>query len=174
VDGICEGRFDAQKDKVGVIARALGREQSPACRAESLRALARCAALGCPLATSSAVTHLQDNDPNVQLAAVELLSHIARKGDKNAIAALVSQLTGNAIKNPTQPGAFLNGADPQKRSLAKMAKRPGDHSFKQEPALRIAALRALSSICSDTDLRVSASNLKTTRNKGMLATILWI
>lgn len=67
-------------------------------------------------------------------------------------------MTGNAVKDPPQPVAFLNGADPQKRSLAKMARRPGDHSFRQEPALKIAALRALASICFDTDLRVSALN----------------
>lgn len=138
-----------------MIARALGRDQSPACRAEGLRALARCAALGDQIAISAAVKHLQDNDPNVQLAAVELISRAASKGDKGTIAALVSQLTGSVTKDPTQPGAFLNGADPQKRSLAKMAKRPGDHSFRQAPQLRIAAVRALASICSDDDLRVS-------------------
>lgn len=154
VDGICAGRFNANADKVSVIARAVGREQSPACRAEGLRALGRCAALGCQIAISSGVKHLQDNDPKVQMAAVELISQTARKGDKSAIAALVSQLTGSVAKDPTQPGAFLNPADPQKRSLAKMAKRPGDHSFRQAPQLRIAAIRSLASICSDNDLRV--------------------
>ena len=64
-----------------------------------------------------AIKHLQDNDPNVQLVAVDVLSRVSRTGDKNAVAALVSQLTGHMTKDPTQPGAFLNGADPQKRSL---------------------------------------------------------
>ena len=71
----------------------------------------------CVVTVGAAIKHLQDNDPNVQLVAVDVLSRVARKGDKNAIAALVLQLTGHAVKDPTQPGAFVNGADPQKRSL---------------------------------------------------------
>lgn len=157
MDSICEGRFDAAQDKVSVIARALGQEQSPACRAESLRLMARCAPIGCPVSVGAAIKHLQDNDPNVQLVAVDVLSRLSRTGDKNAVAALVSQLTGHMTKDPTQPGAFLNGTDPQKRSLANMARRPGDHSFRQVTDLRIAAVRALGAIGAPGDLRVLAS-----------------
>jgi len=95
---------------LSVLASSVGREQSPACRREALFAMARCAALGCPITVAAATKHIQDNDHDVRLAAVEVLSKIARKGDKNTIAALVSQLTGNMAKDPTQPGAFLNGA----------------------------------------------------------------
>ena len=56
VDSICEGRFDAALDKVSVISRALGRDQSPACRAEALRALARCAPVGCPVSVNAGAT----------------------------------------------------------------------------------------------------------------------
>jgi len=158
VDSICEGRFDAAVDMVSVLARHLGRDQSQQCRASALEALARCAPLGCVVTVGAAIKHLQDNDPNVQLVAVDVLSRVARKGDKNAIAALVLQLTGHAVKDPTQPGAFVNGADPQKRSLAHMARRPGDHSFRQAPQLRVMAVRALAAICVENDLRVHASD----------------
>jgi HEAT repeat protein len=112
--------------------------------------------VGCPIAVAAATKHLQDNDPNVQIAAVETLARIVRKGDKNAIASLVAQLTGSTTKDPTQPGQFVNGADPQKRSLSHMARRPGDHSFRQNPQLRIAAVRALGAVCHENDLRVAA------------------
>ena len=155
IDGICEGRLQAGSDKVSVLAQALGRDQSPACRTEALRALARCAPVGCPVTVSAAIKHLQDNDPNVQLTAVHVLERTAQNGDRNVISCLISQLMGCGIKDPTQPGAFLNGADPQKRSVSHMARRPGDQSFrKAAPHLRIAAVRALASICVDNDLRV--------------------
>ena len=37
-----------------------------------------------------------------------------------------------------------------------MARRPGDHSFRQAPGLRIAAVRALGAIGAQGDLRVVA------------------
>jgi hypothetical protein len=154
VDDICSGRFDAAADKVSVLARALALEQSPQCRAEILAALARCAPLGCPVTIASAIKHCQDNDLNVQLAAVEVLTHTARKGDKNAVVTLVGLITGSIFKDPTQPGAFLNARDPGKNSLANMPRRPGDHSFRQSVKLRVAAVRALAAMCTESDLRV--------------------
>jgi hypothetical protein len=38
---------------VSAIARALGQEQSGACRAESLRLMARCAPIGCPVSVGA-------------------------------------------------------------------------------------------------------------------------
>ena len=140
-----------------MLARALGHERSPVCRVETLRALVRCAALGCPVTVACAVKHLQDNDPNVQLAAVEVLARTASKGDKNTINALLAPLMGTVAKDPTQPGEFPVAADMGfKFSLAHMPKRPGVASFGGSTALRVAAIRALAAVCVDGDLRVAA------------------
>lgn len=144
--------------KVSVLARALGHERSPVCRVEALRALARCAAMGCPVTVACAIKHLQDNDPNVQLAAVEVLASTAPKGDKNTINALLAQLMGNVTKDPTQPGEFPVASDiGHKFSLARVPKRPGPASFCGSTGTRVAAVRALAAVCVDGDLRVAAS-----------------
>ena len=89
MDSICEGRFDAAQDKVSVIARALGQEQSPACRAESLRLMARCAPIGCPVSVGAGAK------PRVVAAAVRVCAaHLCMCGAGPCFRRSLARLAG--------------------------------------------------------------------------------
>jgi HEAT repeat protein len=142
--------------RLAELARHLA-DAKPTCRIQSLRAIARIAPIGHPVATAKAVMHLQDNDHAVRCEAIETLSRVAARGDRLVVGTLIDALVGEStiFRNPVQPGDYRDFTRPN-GSLLRAPRRPAAHVGFTTANLRIAALRALGTIAGEGDVRAVA------------------
>jgi len=152
VEGICEGRPDIS----GSLLKGLTttEDPEPARRVRAMQDLKARAPIGQPMVVSKAIIHLQDSDLHVRLAALDLLVHVARRGDRTVIQAIVAQLNGHCRKDPTNPGD-ASYPHPKVHGLHYRSMRPVEPSFKHSPELRIAGIQALAAIAEENDLRTT-------------------
>jgi len=152
VHAICDGRSDISS-RLDKYFTAMD-DPSSAIRVNAMQELRSRAPLGHPVAVAKAIIHLQDSDLHARLAALDLLVHVARGGDRTVIQAIVAQLNGHSRKDPTDPGD-ISYPHPKVHGLHHRSQRPIEPSFTQSPELKVAGIQALAAIAEDNDLRTT-------------------